>query len=164
MAAVQDESIFTYDVKIRRVWAVKGSKPVMLVTGSHRRSVVFGVVAEDGTQFFRQYGAGNSIAFLDYLKQLLQKYPNLILFIDRAPWHREKNVLSFLKENKYRLKIRYFPSGFPEANPMEECWNQGKDDIVGSTFYDSFLDFKTAIAAYYRTRRFRLDLYKYLCH
>ena len=162
--AVHDESIFTYEAKLRHVWAVKGSKPRMLVTGSHRRSVVSGIVAEDGTQLFRQYKNCDSVAFLEFLKILLRKYPYLILFIDRAPWHREENVQRYIRKNKHRLIIRCFPPGFPESNPMEECWNQGKDNVLGSTFYDSFLDFKKAITAYYRTRRFKLDLYKYLCH
>lgn len=68
-----------------------------------------------------------------------------------------------MKHNKHRLKIIWFPKGFPEANPMEECWNQGKNDLLGCVFYDSFSDFKSAICNYYRTKRFKLDLYNYLC-
>lgn len=162
--AVHDESIFTYDVKLRHIWAIKGSKPIILSTGSHKRVVVSGIIAENGTQLFRLYDTCDSIAFLDLLKAAIRKYPYLILYIDRAPWHREENVLRFMKQNKHRLKIRWFPSGFPEANPMEECWNQGKDELLGSSFYDSFNDCKDAIRSYYRTKRFKLDLYKYLCH
>ncbi len=151
-------------MKLRHVWAIRGSKPTMLTTGSHRRTVISGIIAEDGTQLFRQYDTCDSIAFLDFLKTLLRKYPFLILYVDKAPWHKEENVLRFMRKNRCRLKIRFFPSGFPEANPMEECWNQGKDTIIGSKFYDSFVDMKTAISKYYRTKRFNLDLYKYLCH
>ena len=31
---------------------------------------------------------------------------------------------------------------YPKANPLEECWNQGKDEVMGSKFYDSFDEFK----------------------
>jgi transposase len=161
---VHDESILVYDAKIRHVWAIKGSKPRMLVTGSHKRTIVSGIITDKGEQIFRQYDSCNSVAFLDFLKVTLRKFPYLILFIDRAPWHKEKNVRKFIRKNKHRLKIRWFPPGFPESNPMEECWNQGKDEILGSKFYDSFTDFKTTVTNYYRTKRFKLDLYKYLCH
>ena len=69
----EDESIFTYDVKIRSVWAVKGSKPIILTTGSHRKTCWFGTLAEDGTQLFRQYSEADSNSFLDYMKQLHKK-------------------------------------------------------------------------------------------
>lgn len=162
---VEDESIFIYDVKIRTVWAVKGSKPRMLTTGSHQKIALFGAVAEDSTQCFRAYEEADSDAFLDYLKQLLRKYPKMVLFLDKATYHKkEARVKKFFRKNKDTIKIRWFPSGFPEANPMEECWNQGKDDVLGSTFFNTFEDFKKAITKYYRTKRFKLDVYKYLCH
>ena len=162
---VEDESIFTYDVKIRAVWAIKGSKPIILTTGSHRKTCWFGALAEDGTQLFRQYTTADSDSFLDYIKQLHKKYPKMILFIDKATYHKkEARVKKFFRKNKDTIKVRWFPSGFPEANPLEECWNQGKDKVLGSKFYDSFSDFQKACAEYYRTKRFNLDLYKYLCH
>lgn len=137
----------------------------MLTTGSHRKIVLFGAIAEDGTQCFRTYDNADSDAFLDYLKILLRKYPHMILFMDKASYHKkEKRVKRFLKKHKDVIKVRWFPSGFPEANPVEECWNQGKDDVLGSTFYNSFREFETAVKTYYRTKRFKLDLYKYLCH
>ena len=149
---------------IRKIWAVKGSKPIILTTGSKRRKVVFGAVAENGTQLFRTYDACNSDSFLDFMKHVLGKYEKIALFIDKASWHKkEKRVKKYFRENRHRIKIRWFPSGFPEANPAEECWRQGKSDVLGSRFYKSFEEFEKAISCYYRTRSFNLDLYKYLC-
>ena len=165
IVVVEDESIFIYDVKIRSVWAVKGSKPRILTTGSHRKIVFYGAISEDGRQCFRTYPEANSDGFLDYIKILLRKYPKMILFMDKATYHKkEARVKKFLRKRKHCIKIRWFPSGFPEANPMEECWNQGKEDVLGSKFFDSFGEFKEIVIRYYRTKRFKLDLYKYLCH
>lgn len=137
----------------------------MLITGSHRRTVWCGALAEDGTQLFRQYENADSDMFLDYLPQLQRKYPKMILFMDKATYHKkEERVKRYLQQHRSTIRVRWFPSGFPEANPTEECWNQGKDSILGSKFYDSFKDFKEATSTYYRTKRFKLDLYKYLCH
>jgi len=85
--------------------------------------------------------------------------------MDKATWHKkEARVKRFLRKHKDKIIVQWFPSGFPEANPVEECWNQGKDDVVGSKFFDSFEEFEKAVITYYRTKRFNLDLYKYLCH
>ena len=151
-------------MKIRKVWAVKGTKPIILSTGSHKLIVMSGVVFEDGSQLFRSYSIADSDSFLDYLKNLLRKHPKIILYIDKAPWHREKRVKHFISHNKYRLKIRWFPSGHPELNPMEETWNQGKEIVLGSHYYSTFSEFKNEVIIFYRTKRFKLDLYKYLCH
>ena len=165
IVVAEDESIFIYDVKIRSVWAVKGSKPSILTTGSHRKIVLYGAISENGKQCFRTYHEADSDGFLDYLKVLLRKFPKMILFMDKATWHKkEARVKRFLRKHKDTIKVRWFPSGFPEANPVEECWNQGKDDVLGSEFYDSFEEFGKAVITYYRTKRFNMDLYKYLCH
>lgn len=161
--AVHDESIFVYDVKIHKVWVVKGSKPCILATGSHRKVAVSGIICEDGSQLFRTYDSANSDAFLNLLHCALRKYDYLALFVDKAKWHREERVRRFMRKNRHCLKIFWFPSGHPELNPMEECWRQGKDNVLGSMFFDNFSDFKGAVRSYYRTKRFKLDLYKYLC-
>lgn len=165
MVVVEDESIFIYDVIVRKVWAIKGSRPRTLTTGSHRKMCWFGALAEDGTQMFRHYENADSDGFLDFMRQLQKKYPKMVLFIDKATYHRkEARVKKFFRQNRHCIKVRWFPSGFPEANPVEECWNQGENSILGSKFYDSFDAFRKSSITYFRTRRFKLDLYKYLCH
>lgn len=157
--------MLVYETKIRSVWAVKGSKPVMLTTGSHKRTCWFGSLAEDGTQLFRQYANADGDAFLDYIKHLHRKYPKMILFLDKATYHKtDKRMVKFFRGHTDSIKIRWFPSGFPEANPMEECWRQGKDALLGSTFHKTFKGLTTASSGYFRTKRFKLNLYKYLCH
>jgi transposase len=70
----------------------------------------------------------------------------------------------YLKENKDSVRILYFPKGSPEFNAVvEECWRQGKYDLLlESKYYPRFTDLKSSIAKYYRTRRFNLDIVKYL--
>ena len=162
---VQDESIFVYDVKVRKIWVVKGTKPVVLTTGSHQRTVVFGALADDGTQLFRQKTNGDAENFLPYLNELRRKYPFMVLFLDRATYHKKDGrVVAYLRKHKKTLRVRWFPPGFPEANPVEECWHQGKGSDSLSSFPESFEKFKESVSVYYRTKRFNLNLYNYLCH
>lgn len=50
----------------RRIWIPKGKGPIVAVTGSHRKTCVFGALPMDGKQFFRQYDVFNQSLFLKY--------------------------------------------------------------------------------------------------
>ncbi|MCL5666651.1 MAG: transposase [Patescibacteria group bacterium] len=163
MIAAEDESIFKYEVTVKRFWAAKGSKPRIPQTGSRLKTCVYGTIVEDGNQFFRQYDKCNSAFFLNYLEKLCKKCPKLILLIDRAKYHQAKKVLKFFSEHKHQLHIIWLPTGWPELNPAEEAWKLGKqDDRVGRKLHDNFTAFKQAISVYYRTQRFKLGVDTYL--
>jgi transposase len=160
----EDESIFVYDSIIRTVWAIKGSKPRVLVTGSHKKTCIFGALSIDGYQMFRQYLTINSDNFLKFLRCAKRKFNKFVFFYDGAPWHKTEKIKKFFEENKDCIIPVLFPRCSPEFNPLEECWRQGKDDILGSRFPSSFDVFLKRVSKYYRTKRFNLDVVKYLCH
>jgi transposase len=115
-----------------------------------------------GKQLFRQYDVFNQYTFLDYLKQVRKRLVRVIMFTDRARQHRSKKVQEYLEENKDAIRMVYLPKGSPEFNAVEECWRQGKHDLLVSKYYPKFTDLKSTISRYYRTRRFNLDVIKYL--
>ena len=155
--AVEDECIFVHDALIRRkMWTAEGVRPVVMSTGSHRKTSVFGTIFMDGRQFFGQYYAFNQYTFLKYLKQLERKFGRLILFIESI------KVKKYLEEHHDAIRIEYFPKGSPEFNAIEECWRQGKHDLLVSKYYPRFTHLNKAIAEYYRTKRFNLDIVRYL--
>jgi transposase len=148
---------------VKKVWALKGSKPRVRITGSHKKSFVFGSLSLDGRQLFRQFDEMNSKTFLQYLKCLKRKYRKFVYFYDGAPWHKAEEVKVFFEKNKASIIPVLFPKCSPEFDAVEECWRQGKDDILGSTYPPSFEELRKNISSYYRTRRFKLDIIKYLC-
>ncbi len=113
-------------------------------------------------QLFRQYDKFNQDTFLDYLKQVKKKIGKVIMFTDRARQHQSNKIKKYLEKNKDSVRIFYLPKGSPEFNAVEECWRQGKYDLLVSKYYPRFDDLKSSIAKYYRTRRFNLDIVKYL--
>ena len=85
---VQDESIFVYDYVVRRKkWISADKRPIVTVTGSRRKTIVFGCLSLEGKQLFKQYDKFNSDTFIDYLKQICQRFGKCILFVDRATHH-----------------------------------------------------------------------------
>ena len=142
----------------------KTKRPVITVTGSHSKTILFfGVLSTDGKHLFRQYNRFDSHhSFIRYLEQVRKKFKKFIIFVDRATQqHRSKIVQEYLQRNGDNLRIEYFPVGSPEFNAIEECWNQGKYNLL-SNYYPNFQSLKHIITRYYRTRRFDLDIKKYL--
>lgn len=160
--ACADESILLYDSMKRSVWAKRGSKPRVLVTGSHKRVYLFGALTSNRRHLFRQYPKMNGRVFTAFLRLLKHRYGRLILLIDRAPWHRSKLVKTYLNENRSWLRVIYFPANAPEMNPVEECWRQMKNDVVGSTFHPTFQQLRNTLTRYLRTKRYKHNPFKYL--
>ncbi len=145
----------------RRKWIFKDKRPMVTVTGSHSKTIVFGVLSLDGKQLFRQYERFDSQSFIAYLEDVKRKFNKFIIFVDRASQHRAKIVKEYLQRNLETIRIEYFPVGSPEFNAVEECWRQGKYNIL-SNYHSGLSYLKEMISQYYRTRRFNLDIKKYL--
>ena len=96
---VQDESIFIHDSVLakKRKWILKGKRPVVTVTGSHDKTIVYGVLSLDGKQLFRQYERFDSHSFIAYLEEIRKKFKKFIMFVDRATQHRSKMVEEYCK-------------------------------------------------------------------
>ena len=149
------------------MWTPKGIRPIVVTTGSHQKTYVFGTITIHGKQLIRQYKTFDQYSFISYLRELKRKFHKLILFLDRAsPQHcRSKRVRAYLERNNDDVMTveYYLPKGSPEFSAVEECWKQGKDDLLVSKYYPSFTNLKTAaITDYYGTKRFKLNIAKYL--
>jgi transposase len=145
----------------RKKWISADKRPIVTVTGSRKKTIVFGSLSLDGKQLFRQYDKFDSNTFVDYLKQVQKRFGKIVIFVDRATPHCSKITKAYLDANKDTIRLEYFPIGSPEFNASEECWRQGKYRIL-STYYPTFDFLKDTISYYYRTTRFNLDIVKYL--
>ena len=96
-----NESIFVYDYYLirKKKWISASKRPIVTVTGSRKRTIVFGCLSIDGKQLFKQYEEFNSNTFLDYLKQLQKRVGKFVIFVDRATPYRLKS------QESYTLKI-----------------------------------------------------------
>ena len=72
---------------------------IVTVTGSHKRTIVFGCLSLQGKQLFKQYDKFNSNTFEDYLKYIQKRFGKCIVFADRATPHCSKTIreVSFMK-------------------------------------------------------------------
>ena len=55
---VQDEAICVADARLRKgIYTPKGVRGVYTYTGSHSKTIVFGLITLDGEGFFQRYGS-----------------------------------------------------------------------------------------------------------
>ena len=158
-----DESFFFYDSLVRRVWIDEKKRPIVIVTGSHKHSCIFGAISIEGNQLFRQHDKFNGDTFLKFLKIIHTKFSKCYLFMDKAsPHYKSKKVLKYFEENSDTLIPVYLPTASPEFMVMEEVWNIAKRDLLILKYYSSFTDFKIKVSRYFRTKRFNLNMGNYL--
>ena len=93
------------------MWTPEGKRPIVVTTGSHKKTCVFGTITFDGRQLFRQYDTFDQYSFISYLRELKGKFHKLILFLDRAPQHcRSKRVKAYLQKNNDPIFTFSLPS------------------------------------------------------
>ena len=102
----------------KRRWIPKEKRPVVTVTGSHSKTIAFGVLSLDGKQLFRQYERFDSHhPFIAYLEEARKKF---IMIVDRAAQHRSRMVKEYPQRNLETTRIGYFPVGLPLLNAVEK--------------------------------------------
>lgn len=74
--------------------------------------------------------------YLPYIESLLRKCGKLVIVIDGAKYHFEKeHVQEFYKRNVDCLKIVQFPPYSPELNPIEQVWKKIKKWLATRIWY-----------------------------
>jgi transposase len=83
------------------------------------------------------------------------KYQEVVLLIDNAPWHRGKPIDEALAENPH-VKFQRLPSYSPQLNPIERFWKKLRRRATHNRLFDSLADLKQSIRAslsYFQTVR-----------
>ena len=127
---VQDEAICVADARLRKgVYTPKGVRGVYTYTGSHSRTVVFGLITLDGKGFFQRYDAFTGKEFVEFLKAARERFGKILMMTDGAPQHSSK----FVREELGRLdgvELQFLPPGCPDLNAIEEVWCQMKHAVL----------------------------------
>ena len=133
---VQDECISVADARPRkRVYTLKGKRTVYTYTGSHAKTVIFGLITDDGRSFFKQYDKFTKDQFADFLKAAYAYFGKPIMMIlDRAPQHKAKIIRETLKELDGKVELEFLPPGCPDLNAIEEVWRQMKRAVLDVTY------------------------------
>jgi len=144
------------------VWSPTGQTPMVRADPGRAKTNFYGALnLQTGQEVAMRSDLLNAEISAQYLELILEANPDglIILFWDRAPWHRGKPIEKVLKQNP-RLEIIFFPSASPDLNPQEHVWKTVRREVShnhlevrlpeladrflnqldSSTFKSSFLD------------------------
>jgi transposase len=102
--------------------------------------------------------------FADHLRHVgrvypAHRYPEVVLLIDKAPWHAGKVVDDALAANRH-LKLKRLPSYSPHLNPIERLWKALRRRATHNRLFETLADLKKSIRAslsYFQTMRQRVQ-------
>ena len=157
---VQDEAIFVADASPGRVYTPHGIRAVCHVSGTHDRTIVYGVPGLDGEQLFRQYGKFNGDTLAEYLKEVKKEFDRALVTVDRAPQHRA-GIAGGTLRGIAGIRPAFLPAASPELSAVEECWRQSKRDLLGVS-YVTMGRLRQTIDEYFANKSFGLDILRYL--
>ncbi|WP_020476387.1 transposase [Zavarzinella formosa] len=92
---------------------------------------------------------GYQQAFADHLRHVgriypKDRHPSVVLLIDSAPWHREKQANEVLAENPH-LRSERLPSDSPQLNSIERFWKKLRRRANHNRLFDTVADLKSSI-------------------
>jgi len=127
----EDEMSMYLQATTQNAWAPQGQTPTLRVDPSRSKTNFYGtlnLLTGQDLVLRAEKLNGDTTAF--YLNCLLETYPDvpILLFWDRAPWHRGAAVEQVLRANP-RLEIIWYPVASPALNPQERVWKAVRRDI-----------------------------------
>ena len=160
-ACVQDEVICVANARLRKgVYTPKGIRGVHAYTGSHSKTIVFGLITLDGERFFQRYGSFTGKEFVEFLKAVRERFGKILMMTDGAPQHRSKLVREELGCLD-GLELQFLPPGCPDLNAIEEVWRQMKHAVLDVP-YVRFSSMCSDIDRWLRSSLPKLDIERYL--
>jgi transposase len=147
-----DEATFRMVPTLTRVWAKKGSKP-MIPTHDDKRKVVItgGTNPVTGKTHFYLSKSASQKAALAFVKQVRRRYPDMeiVILLDGAPSHKANILKEYVKQDKM-IHLEPLPSYAPMLNIQEDIWKWLRKRITHNFLFDAPKALADAIRNSYR--------------
>lgn len=157
-----DEAHFRRDADRRRCWSPIGKAPIVHVNGSTQNTNVYGAYTLEGKfhyKFVERQLATVTVAFLERLRKI---YKKVIFVLDRARWHTAKYVIEYTQKFRGDVQLIFFPITSPDANPVEECWRQTRNNVTANIAFSSTEQLKKELRREWNKQKFKHKSINYL--
>jgi transposase len=142
-----------------RVWFPVGQRPILLVSPQRDCRHWYGALCLDSGQEVALSVPGlDSQTTIHFLTHLLTAFPAqpILLFLDRAPWHRGEVIRTFLADNP-RLELLYFPPACPQLNLQEHVWKAARHAVSHNHAFLNLASLRRAFAQFLDTNLFHFQ-------
>lgn len=131
--AFEDEAGMGVMTRSGRTWGAVNATPVIPASDQRGGVNILSAVTPEGI-FYDQIEEGHitSQEYIDFLDKMITAHPRpLILVVDRASFHRSRQVRKFVREHREKIRIFFLPRHAPHMNPDEQVWNELKHRRLG---------------------------------
>lgn len=130
---------------LRRVWARRGRRPIVVVRPRYEWLYVYAFVCpETGATDFWLVPSVNTESFKQVLLAFLRgRAASVMLVLDQAGWHVADAIKAM--EDEAALTLQYLPSHSPELQPAERLW-QLVDEPLANRVFDRLEDLEAVLA------------------
>jgi transposase len=147
-----DEATFRMVPTLTRIWAKKGSKP-MIPTHDDKRKVVItgGTNPVSGKTHFYLSESASQEAALAFVKQMRRRYPDIdmVILLDGAPSHKANILKEYAKQDE-KIHLKPLPKYAPKLNIQEDIWKWLRKRITHNFLFDGPKSLSKAIRDGYR--------------
>lgn len=133
----------------------------MKIVHTKERFTVFGALSENEFSAQLTEEKANAQTWLQFLKSLLRKYGKIVIIVDGAKYHFEKEIIQkFYEEHKECLVVIQLPPYSPKLNPIEQTWKKIKKWLA-ITPWGSKEEFERKLAETLNNPDFMTKMYDY---
>lgn len=133
----QDEARVGQRGTLTRTWAKKGTRPRLARQQQFEYAYIFGAVCPRTNQSVGLVlPVANSNAMIVHLEEISRNIPKGrygVVVLDGAAWHKAKKIQVF-----NNLSVLVLPAASPELNPVEQIWQQLRDNWLANRCYDGY--------------------------
>ncbi len=141
MFFASDEASLYLQATTSFVWSFVGETPIVRADPGRKQTHFYGALnLLSGQEIVLRSEVMSSEVTALFLKTLLDSAPKdspVIVFLDRAPWHRGEEVAKVLHNNP-RLETIFFPPASPDLNPQELVWKAARKAVSHNHDFASF--------------------------
>ena len=140
----------------KRGYTRRGIRASYVYTGSHSKTIVFGLLTTDDRRMFRQYDRFDIHAFAKFLKAAVCKFGKICVILDNAPQHHARMICQ-LVEMIDGLTLKLLPAATPEISAIEPYWKELKRKMLDVP-HTSLITLRKAIVRYTKYAKPNLDV------
>ena len=160
-----DEVTFRLVPFIRKVWALKGSRPEGLFWWCNKKANMFGALIDGKKLSYKWYDKLNTTSFMDFMKRFvatLDKDQKYVFIFDNGPAHKSKKSQEYLSSLGENIFIEFLPPYSPQLNCIETCWKIIRYNVTNSNIFPTVEDLKGGVEMFLGDYFFTLNPSHYL--
>lgn len=133
-------------------WMRKGEKRSLKSNTGRERLNINGALDPDTLEVIARFDetldTESTLALFKDIENANPGANKVVLIVDNARYYYNSEVLGYVTESKI-LEMIFLPPYCPNLNLIERLWRFMRKKVLNNHFYDSFVDFKSAVGEFF---------------